>query len=66
MFDVEVKEWGNSYGLRISKKKAQQLGLKPGDKVNIDLVKKTAIQGFGMFRGARPFQREKEDDLREY
>lgn len=67
MFDVELKEWGNSYGIRISKTQAKQLGLKKGDTINVDLVKKDfSADGFGIFKGAGPFERNPYDDTREY
>ena len=67
MFDVELKEWGNSYGIRISKVQARRLGLKKGDTMNVDLVKKDpAADGFGIFKGAPPFERDEYDDTREY
>ena len=67
MFDTELKEWGNSYGIRITKRQAEQLGLKKGDIVNIDLVKKDpTADGFGIFKGAGSFERDPYDDTREY
>lgn len=67
MFDVELKEWGNSYGIRISKAQARQLGLKKGDTMNVDLIKKDIrAEGFGIFKGAPSFERDKDDDIREY
>jgi len=59
--DLELKKWGNSYGLRVSKKQAKRLGLQEGDKVEADLVRKTTAVGFGMCRGAQPFVRERDD-----
>jgi len=67
LLDLKVKKWGNSYGLRLTKAVARQLELDQGDEVNIDLIKKSlTIEGFGMFKGAAPFERDKEDDLRKY
>lgn len=65
LLDLEVKKWGNSYGLRLTKKAAKQLDINSGDVVNIDVVKKRrTTEGFGMFKGAPSFEREDED--REY
>lgn len=37
--DGEVKRWGNSYGVRLSKGAAEEEGLQPGDKVHVSLQK---------------------------
>ncbi len=67
LLDVEVKKWGNSYGLRLTKRVAKQLELKNGDTVNIDIIKKLqTMKGFGMFKGAAPYEKDPYDDVREY
>ena len=36
-------------------------------KLNVDIVKKLEeLDGFGIFRGAPSFERDKDDDFREY
>lgn len=37
--DAEVKRWGNSYAIRLPKSEADRLGLKEGDRVEVDLRK---------------------------
>lgn len=37
--DAEVKRWGNSYGVRLSKGAAEEEGLQPGDRVHVTLQK---------------------------
>jgi len=58
---VTLKNWGNSYGIRISKKEANELGLRVGDTLQAAIVKKGQLDGFGIFRGAKPFVREHQD-----
>ena len=55
---VEVKKWGNSLGLIVPKRTAHQIGLKPGEKIEIEIVKKQKADFFGICRGGRPFKRE--------
>ena len=59
IIDLELKEWGNSYGIRISKEVAKQAGVKNGDTVSIDMIKKKK-DGFGIFKGPI-FKRERQD-----
>ncbi len=60
MVEVELKEWGNSVGVILPAEKLKELGLRKGDRVEIDLVQKKRIDGFGICKGARPFEEEKE------
>jgi antitoxin component of MazEF toxin-antitoxin module len=44
---AELKQWGNSYGIRIPKSVAEKAGLKKGDVVSVPLKKETfAISDF--------------------
>jgi len=61
MIEVELKEWGNSMGVILPAEKLKKLGLKKGDKVEIDIIKKKRIDGFGICKGAKPFKEEKEE-----
>ena len=54
---VEVKKWGNSLGLIVPKKTAHQIGLKPGEKIEIEIVKKQRADYFGICKGSKPFDR---------
>ncbi len=56
--ESRIKKWGNSLGIVISKKAVDELELKEGEKVSVDIVKQKQTSAFGIFRGARPFHRE--------
>jgi len=60
---AEIKEWGNSYGIRISKKAAEKAGLKPGDRVSVPIEKQPgdADALFGLWKGSAQFTREHDD-----
>lgn len=60
MVEVELKEWGNSLGVIMPSEKLKELGLHKGDKIEIDIVQKKRIEGFGLCKNAKPFEEEKE------
>ena len=60
MVEVELKEWGNSIGVILPVEKLRELGLSKGDKIDIDILKKEKVDGFGICKGARSFEEEKE------
>lgn len=60
MVEVELKEWGNSVGVIVPSEKLKELGLHKGDKIEIDIVKKKKLDGFGVCKGAKPFEEEEE------
>ena len=53
MIEVELKEWGNSVGVILPNKKLRKLNLKKGDKIEIEIITKKTIDGFGVARGAK-------------
>ena len=55
---VELKKWGNSLGLIIPKDKIDELGLSDHDIIDIDIMKKETISGFGIAKGKASFKRE--------
>ncbi len=61
MVEVELKEWGNSIGVILPSEKLRKLGLKKGDKVEIEIVIKKRIDGFGIAKGAKRLEREKDE-----
>ncbi len=61
MTEVELKEWGNSMGVIIPIEKLKELGLQKGDKIELNIVKKRSMDGFGVCIRAEPFKEEKED-----
>ncbi|MBN1385547.1 hypothetical protein JW968_01050 [Candidatus Woesearchaeota archaeon] len=60
---AQIKEWGNSYGIRISKSDVRKLGIVKGETVHLKISKNEydIDQFIGICRGAKPFIREKED-----
>ena len=61
MVEVELKEWGNSVGVILPSEKLKELGLRKGDRIEIDIVLKKRINGFGVSKGAKPFEEENDD-----
>jgi len=55
---VELKKWGNSLGIIIPKDKIDELGLSEHDIIDIDIMKKEKISGFGIAKGKLPFTRD--------
>ena len=60
MVEVELKEWGNSTGCILPAEKLKELQLEKGDKIDIEIVRKKRIDGFGICKGANPFHEERE------
>ena len=60
MVELELKEWGNSIGVILPAEKLKELGLKKGDRVEIDLMPKKRLNGFGICKGAAPYVEEEE------
>ncbi len=61
---AQVKKWGNSLGIIIDKKVSKKLGLKEGEKINLDIISKEKMKGFGITKGAKSFRSE--NDEREF
>lgn len=63
MLTAELKEWGNSYAIRISKKEAKALGIEKGDMVVVDVKenKPSMRELFGKYKGTKPFVRDRDD-----
>ena len=55
---VELKKWGNSLGIIIPKDKVEELGLSEHDIIDLDIVKKEMVTGFGIAEGKTPYKRE--------
>ena len=60
MIKVKLKEWGNSLGVILPKDRLRELGLKKGDSVRIDIILDERVDGFGIAKGAKPFEEEEE------
>ena len=61
MVQVELKDWGNSLGVILPKSKLKELNLQKGDTIEIEILSKKKIDGFGVAKGAKPFEEEKEE-----
>ena len=59
MVEVELKEWGNSIGVILPSEKLRSLHLKKGDRIEIEIIAKKRVDGFGINKGAKPLEREK-------
>ncbi|HLG23403.1 MAG TPA: AbrB/MazE/SpoVT family DNA-binding domain-containing protein [Candidatus Nanoarchaeia archaeon] len=58
--ESKIKKWGNSLGIIIPRKVAEQIDLKEGEEVSVDIIKKKRNDSFGIFKGAKPFHREED------
>jgi antitoxin component of MazEF toxin-antitoxin module len=58
--EVELKEWGNSIGVILPAEALRGLGLQKGDRVDISIVSKKRLDGFGICKGAKSFERDEE------
>jgi len=61
MIKAEIKKWGNSLGVILPIDELRQLGLSKGDQVELEVIPKKRIDGFGMCKGAKTFF--KRDDI---
>ena len=61
MVEVELKEWGNSIGIVLPVDKIREMGLKKGDKVEIKIILKKRLDGFGISKGSKSFEEDKEE-----
>ena len=59
---AKVKRWGNSLGIVIPRDTIKLLNLKEGEVIDIDIQKKIKVDGFGIFKGAKPFKECLEHD----
>ena len=57
--EVELKEWGNSIGIVLPADKIREMGLRKGDRIDINIIIKKQINGFGISKGAKPFEEDK-------
>ncbi|HIG93110.1 TPA: AbrB/MazE/SpoVT family DNA-binding domain-containing protein [Candidatus Woesearchaeota archaeon] len=63
MVEVKLKEWGNSIGVILPSETLKDLRLHKGDKIEISIVTKKRIDGFGICAGAKPFKEDEEFHL---
>jgi hypothetical protein len=62
----KLQKWGNSYGIRVSKKTASRMGAQKNATVTVEIRESPSKTGFGMFPDLPSFKRDKSDDLREW
>jgi antitoxin component of MazEF toxin-antitoxin module len=60
MIEAKLKKWGNSIGVILPSEKLKKLGLRQGDKVEVEISSGKRINGFGIAKGAKPFKEEEE------
>ncbi len=53
--ESKAKKWGNSVGFIIPKDVLKDIGVEEGETLEIDIRRKKRINGFGLFRHAKPF-----------
>ena len=58
MAEAELKAWGNSIGVIIPVEKLKELGLRKGDKIDIDIVKKKNMVPSGLVKKFRAKRNE--------
>ncbi len=65
---VKIKKFGDYLGFLIPNDEIYRLNLSEGDEVEIDLVKKERISGFGILKGKKlkQFKRDHKDFHREF
>ena len=61
MAEVELKQWGNSLGVILPMDLLKELGLEKGDTIDVDIVSKKRIDGFGLCKGAPSFREDEEE-----
>jgi hypothetical protein len=57
---VSVRKWGNSLGILLPKEVVEETDVCEEDIVDIHIVKKKKISGFGLLKGASPFIEEED------
>ncbi|MFA5862589.1 MAG: hypothetical protein WDA16_12935 [Candidatus Thermoplasmatota archaeon] len=67
--DAEVKRWGNSFAVRLSKKELERLGIHEGDRVDVSLKKapkrkkgKISLEGLPVFHDTATDGSENHDE----
>ena len=58
--ESKVKRWGNSLGIVISKDLVEEMKLKEGQEVSVDIIQKEKPHAFGIVKKAKSFQRDEE------
>ncbi len=62
---VEAKKWGNSIGVVIPAEVVDEMGIRPGTQLDIDVREHKRVSGFGMWKDIAhlpPYERDPADD----
>lgn len=73
-FKAKVRKVGTSLGILVPKEFVEREGIKEGEEVQVDLLKKRKLEEvereiermFGIAKGAKPFERDRTDRLERY
>ncbi|MBI2079268.1 hypothetical protein HYT84_00765 [Candidatus Micrarchaeota archaeon] len=57
---AEIKKWGNSFAFIIPAEKVKELDLEEGQSIDAEINKCERIDSFGIFKGKKPFKRDKD------
>lgn len=61
-----VKQWGGSKAIIVPETLASRLELNVGDNVEVEIIKKGAMSGFGRFPKSKSFQRDEKELERKF
>ncbi len=64
--ETEIRKWGGSKAVILPEWLTSRLAIEVGDIVEVEVVKKGKISGFGRFPHAKPFLRETNTLEREF
>mgnify|MGYP001567243309 CR=1 FL=1 len=57
---LKIKKWGHSLGAVIPKETVEKMDLKEDEIINIEITRRKRIDGFGILKEAKPFEREED------
>ena len=58
---VPIRKWGNSLGIVIPKEVVKETEVSEDDIVDVSIVKKRKVSGFGMCKHASPFVEDEDE-----
>ena len=60
VMESKAKKWGNSIGFIIPKDALDDIDVHEGEIIQVDIKTKKKLDGFGLFRKAKPFRESEE------
>ena len=60
VMESKAKKWGNSIGFIIPKDALDDIDVHEGEIIQVDIKAKKKLDGFGLFRKAKPFRESEE------